>query len=93
MLGEGKKSGIISRSLLYEEFSQKSLSGLNWDIFGSLSALIIVMVHIPYKGRRVFSSFHLVWFSRSKVLLHRRRYQANLFTVFVSLFTVFVSLI
>ena len=49
MLGEGKKSGIISRSLLYEEFSQKSLSGLNWDIFWSLSALVIFMVHIPFK--------------------------------------------
>ena len=43
MLGEGKKSGIFNSSLLYDEF----FSGvLNWDVFGSLSVLIIFMVHI-----------------------------------------------
>ena len=50
MLGEGKKSGIINRSLLYDEFWKQSLCGLIWDVFGSLSALIILMVHIPFKA-------------------------------------------
>ena len=48
MLGEGKKSGIINRSLLYDEFRKTSLGGLIWDVFGSLSALIILMAHIPF---------------------------------------------
>ena len=50
MLGEGKKSGIINHSLFYDEFGKQSLGGLNWDVFGSLSALIICMVHIPFKS-------------------------------------------
>ena len=51
MLGVSKKSGIINRSLLYDEFLEnKSLVRLNWDIIGSISALILFMVHNPFNN-------------------------------------------
>jgi hypothetical protein len=46
MQGVGKKSGLIHHGLLSDKLWGKSSGVLNWDVFGSLSALIIFMVHI-----------------------------------------------
>ena len=53
---EGEKSGIINRSLINDEFKKKTLGGLNCYVFGSLSALIIFMVHIPFKSKKEYSA-------------------------------------
>ena len=46
ILGVGGESGT---SPCYMKNLKKSLVGLNWDVFWPLSALIMFMVHIPFK--------------------------------------------
>ena len=51
MLGEGKKNGIINRSMVYDKFQKTNLGGFNWTIFRSFLAHIIFTVHFPFKGK------------------------------------------
>ena len=51
MLGEGKKNGIINRSMVYDKFQKTNFGGFNWTIFRSFLAHIIFTVHFPFKGK------------------------------------------
>ena len=62
MLGEGKKSGITNRPLLFDELRKQYFGGLISNVFGSLSALIICMVQFLFNTRAVWIYFAL-WLS------------------------------
>ena len=75
MLGVRKKSGIINCSLLSD--------GLNWDVFGSLSALIIFMVHIPFTN--LISPNNFLYDTKSKIIYYCNVFVENMLIVLSSL--------